>query len=38
MPEEDDPPLHCVAECDIEDCPDCAEFWVDEYADYREGE
>ena len=31
-------PLHSVAECEIEDCPDCDDFWRDEMADaaYRE--
>jgi hypothetical protein len=31
-------PLHSVAECTIEDCQDCWEFWRDEMADHREGE
>lgn len=31
-------PLHSVAECEIEDCPDCDEFWIDEHADSREGD
>lgn len=30
--------FHSVAECEIDDCPDCDEFWRDEYADVREGD
>lgn len=31
-------PLHSVAECEMDGCPDCADFWRDEMADSREGE
>ena len=35
---QDKAPLHSVAECEIEDCHDCDDFWRDEYADAREGD
>jgi len=36
--ESEQPELHSVAECDLENCLDCWEFWRDEMVDSREGE